>query len=139
VSPYQFLAADVNGDGRVSAADALAILKMAVKRSDAPARDWLFVNEAHDFWNESVPNGGAFTTTRNAVPKDAVMPRSVEIVEGSPMNLVAVLKGDVNASWLAPTGSSALPDSYFQALVGANPLTMNLAQFGVVNTGAVLG
>ncbi len=139
VSPYQFLAADVNGDGRVSAADALAILKMAVKRSDAPARQWLFVNEAHDFWNETAANGGAFTTTRSAVPKDAVMPRSVEITDGSPLNLVAVLKGDVNGTWAAPTGSSALPDSYFQALVGANPLTMNLAQFGVVNTGAVLG
>jgi hypothetical protein len=139
VSPYQFLAADVNGDGRVSAADALAILKMAVKRSDAPARDWLFVNEAHDFWNESVPNGGAFTTTRSAVPKDAVMPRSVEIVDGSPLNLVAVLKGDVNGNWAAPTGSTTLPDSYFQTLVGGNPLTMNLTQFGVVNTGAVLG
>jgi hypothetical protein len=139
VSPYQFLAADVNGDGRVSAADALAILKMAVKRNDAPSREWLFVNEAYDLWNESAPNGGAFTTTRIAVPKDAAMPRSVEITDGSPLNLVAVLKGDVNGNWAAPTGSTALPDSYFQALVGNSPLTMNLAQFGVVNTGAVLG
>jgi hypothetical protein len=109
----------------------LAILKMAVKRSDAPARDWLFVNEAHDFWNETAANGGAFTTTRSAVPKDAVMPRSVEITDGSPLNLVAVLKGDVNGNWAAPTGSTALPDSYFQALVGNSPLTMNLAQYGV--------
>jgi hypothetical protein len=130
VSPYQFLAADVNGDGRVSAADALAILKMAVKRSDAPAREWLFVNEAHDFWNESAANGGGFTTTRNTVPKDAVMPRAVEITDGSPLNLVAVLKGDVNTSW-APAGSSAIPDSYFYDLVSSQTLTSHITQFGL--------
>ena len=95
VSPYQFLAADVNGDGRVSASDALAILKMAVNRSDAPARQWLFVNEAYDFWNETAANGGAFTTTRSAVPKDAAMPRSVEINDGSPLNLAQF--GTVNS------------------------------------------
>lgn len=95
VSPYQFLAADVNSDGRVSASDALAILKMAVNRSDAPARQWLFVNEAYDFWNETAANGGAFTTTRSAVPKDAAMPRSVEINDGSPLNLAQF--GTVNS------------------------------------------
>ncbi|MEN9761857.1 MAG: hypothetical protein RI906_1683, partial [Pseudomonadota bacterium] len=130
VSPYQFLAADVNGDGRVSAADASAILKMAVKRTDAPAREWLFVNESHDFWNESVPDGGAFITTRSAVPKDAVMPRAVEITDGVPLNLVAVLKGDVNGSLQATAGSSALPDTYFQDLASANPLSMHISQFG---------
>jgi hypothetical protein len=51
---------------------------------------------------------------------------------------VAVLKGDVNGSWSAPTGSQALPDTYFHALAAANPLSMHLSQFGIAST-AVIG
>jgi cyclophilin family peptidyl-prolyl cis-trans isomerase/Ca2+-binding RTX toxin-like protein len=144
VSPYQFLAADVNGDGRVSAADALAILKMAVKRTDAPAREWLFVPEGQDFWNETAAGGqGAFTTTRTSV-KDVsgtsagLLPADLAWTAGKDLNLVAVLKGDVNGSWSAPTGTQALPDAYFHALVAVNPLAMHVNQFGITST-AVIG
>ncbi|MEN9761507.1 MAG: hypothetical protein RI906_1333, partial [Pseudomonadota bacterium] len=131
VSPYQFLSADVTGDGKVSSADALGILKMAVKRSDAPAREWLFVQEGQDFWNEAANSGkGAFTTTRTAVG-GGKLPTDIEWTGAQDVNLVGMLKGDVNGSWQAPTGSQVLPDSYFHNLVAANPLTMNLAQFGV--------
>jgi Ca2+-binding RTX toxin-like protein len=131
VSPYQFLAADVNGDGRVSAADALAILKMAVKRSDAPSREWLFVNEAHDFWNEAAANGGAFTTTRSAVPRDGVMPGMIDITDGSSVNLVAVLKGDVNGNWQSQLDvPQGLPDSYFRDL--SLKLNTPAVQWGIV-------
>ncbi len=59
VSPYQFMAADVIGtDGRVTSADVLAILKMAVKLPTAPAKEWMFVEESRDFWNETT---GQFT------------------------------------------------------------------------------
>jgi cyclophilin family peptidyl-prolyl cis-trans isomerase/Ca2+-binding RTX toxin-like protein len=144
VSPYQFLAADVNGDGRVSAADALAILKMAVKRSDAPAREWLFVPEGQDFWDQTAAGGkGAFSTTRTSV-KDVsgtsagLLPADLAWTAGKDLNLVALLKGDVNGSWGAPTGSQSLPDSYFFALAAANPLSIHLNQFGMTST-AVLG
>jgi hypothetical protein len=137
VSPYQFLAADVNGDGRVSSADALAILKMAVGRSDAPAREWLFVPETRDFWDEEALSGkGAFTTMRTSV-KDAsgtasgLLPADISWETGEDVNLVAVLKGDVDGSWVAPAGSQALPDSYFHALAQANPLAVQIAQFGL--------
>jgi hypothetical protein len=46
-------------------------------------------------------------------------------------NLIAILKGDVNGSWSAPAGSSALPDSYFHMLAAANPLGMHINQFGL--------
>jgi hypothetical protein len=137
VSPYQFLAADMNGDGRVTAADALAILKMAVGRADAPAGDWLFVPERQDFWDEAALSGkGAFTTMRTSV-KDAsgtasgLLPADISWEAGEDVNLVAVLKGDVDGSWVAPAGSLALPDSYFHALVQANPLSVQVAQFGL--------
>jgi hypothetical protein len=137
VSPYQFLAADVNNDGRVTAADALAILKMAVKRADAPARDWLFVPETQDFWNETALSGkGTFTTTRTSVKDTSgtasgLLPADISWAAGKDVNLVAVLKGDVNGSWAAPAGSQALPDSYFHALVTAEPLSIHIAQFGL--------
>jgi hypothetical protein len=103
VSPYQFIAADANQDGKITSADALAILKMAVKRSDAPAREWMFVSENQDFWNEAA---SSFTTTRSSV----VWEKALEV--SSPLttqqNVVGVLKGDVNGSWTPPAGAQDL-------------------------------
>jgi hypothetical protein len=127
-SPYQFIASDANGDTKVTASDALAILKMAVGRTDALAREWLFVREDEDFWNE-VTKG--FTTNNDSVvwdnkPYDLTSPAKVT------QNFVAVLKGDVNGSWAAPAGSEKLADSYFTDLVAHNPNSMQLSQWGVI-------
>jgi hypothetical protein len=103
VSPYQFIAADVNQDGKVTSADALAILKMAVKRADAPAREWLFVNENQDFWNEAT---SSFTTTKSSVVWDKAVQVSSPLT--TQQNVAAVLKGDVNGSWVAPSGAQDL-------------------------------
>jgi cyclophilin family peptidyl-prolyl cis-trans isomerase len=103
VSPYQFIAADANQDGKITSADALAILKMAVKRADAPAREWLFVNENQDFWSEVT---GSFTTTRSSVVWDKALQGSLPLT--TEKNVVAVLKGDVNGSWSPPAGSQDL-------------------------------
>jgi hypothetical protein len=126
-SPYQFIAADVNADGRVSSADALAILKMAVRRTDALPREWLFVREDQDFWNEVTKT---FTTTRTSVAWDNE-PYEVTSPTKLTQNFVAVLKGDVNGSWAAPAGSEKLADSYFTDLVAHNPNSMQLSQWGI--------
>ena len=129
VSPYQFIAADANQDGKITSADALAILKMAVKRTDAPAREWLFVNENQDFWNEAT---SSFTTTKSSVLWDKVLQVNSPLT--TQQNVVAVLKGDVNGSWTAPAGSQDLDittPSYFNDLA---------AKLGVpVNQWAVMG
>jgi Ca2+-binding RTX toxin-like protein len=131
VSPYQYLAADVNGDKRVSAADALAILKMAVKRTDAPARSWLFVDERHDFWDEQASSGkGAFTLNRQSVPKEGLLPLNKALSPGEPVNLVALLKGDVNGSW-SSTGAPPLSDTYFYELVSSHSSILHLNQFNL--------
>ena len=49
----------------MTGAGALAILKMAVKLPTAPAKDWLFVEESRDFWNETT---GQFTRNRREFP-----------------------------------------------------------------------
>ena len=129
VSPYQFMAADVVGtDGRITSADALAILKMAVKMPTAPAKEWMFVEESRDFWNET---NGTFTLNRNAAAWD----HSINTTEAGEVNLVGVLKGDVNGSWAAPAGSADLDVLYpghFDALTQIYGMPM--AQFGFANT-----
>jgi hypothetical protein len=125
VSPYQLIAADVNQDGKVTSADALAILKMAVKRSDAPAREWLFVNESQDFWDEAANNAqGGLTISRTNVAWNKDLQATV--TKDTTVNLLAVLKGDVNGSWVDPSSSKqSLPNSYFTDLVnkGLGPLS----------------
>jgi len=117
LSPYQLIAADVNGDGKVTSADALAILKMAVKRSDAPTREWLFVDEAQDFWDEAANNGaGGLTISRTNVQYNKNL--QLNSSDTTSKDLIAVLKGDVNGSWAAPTTPTpkTLPDAYFYDL-----------------------
>ena len=128
VSPYQFIAADVVGtDGRVTSADALAILRMAVKMPTAPAKEWLFVEEARDFWDETT---GKFTLDRSHTSWDHAISASVQSEQA--LNLVGVLKGDVNGSWAAPAGSvdlDVISPQYFTAL--HDQLGLPVAQFGV--------
>ncbi len=117
LSPYQLIAADVNMDGKVTSADALAILKMAVKRSDALSREWLFVNEGQDFWDEAANSGaGGLTISRTNVTWNKVI--ELDSPDLAKLNLLAVLKGDVNGSWVAPTTPKpeVLPNSYFTDL-----------------------
>jgi hypothetical protein len=128
VSPYQFIGADANQDGKITSADALAILKMAVKRADAPAREWLFVNENQDFWNETT---NSFTTTRGSVLWEKALQMSAPLT--TEQNVVAVLKGDVNGSWTPPTGSQDLDitsPAYFTDL--AVKLGTNVNQWAVI-------
>lgn len=121
ISPYQFIAADANQDGKISSADALAILKMAVKRVDAPSREILFVNESHDFWNETANAGqGAYTTTRGEV-KWTEGDKLFTSPDIQNVNLVAVLKGDVNGSWAGNSAANApvLDKAYFDQLAAS--------------------
>ena len=126
VSPYQFMAADVVGsDGRITPTDALAILHMVIELPSAPAKEWLFVEESRDFWNETTK---AFTLDRDHASWD----HTISVTAPGQTNLVGVLKGDVNGSWAAPAGSTDLDTinpTYFNALT--NLYGMPLAQFGV--------
>ncbi|MFZ4802729.1 MAG: hypothetical protein ACOYLR_12400, partial [Chlorobium sp.] len=90
VSPYQYLAADVNKDGLIRAGDALNILKMAVKLDTAPAKEWLFVPDSV----------GSEVMSRSHVvwPVD---PMSVTLDQDQQLDLIGIVKGDVNGSWAA--------------------------------------
>jgi hypothetical protein len=125
VSPYQFMAADANQDGKVTSADALAVLKMAVKLSTAVPQEWFFVEETRDLWNE--------TTGQSALTRtNAAWSRVIDAQAPGEVNLVGVLKGDVNGSWSAPAGAQdldVLQPGYFDDL--SQRIGAPLDQFGV--------
>jgi hypothetical protein len=98
-SPYQFMAADVNGSGTVTLSDALAILRMAVGAPNAISPEWMFVEEHRDFWDEAA---GQFTLDKDNAAWDRAV--QIQLPDQSQTNLVGVLKGDVNGSW-QPSGS----------------------------------
>ncbi len=90
VSSYQYLAADVNKDGQVKAADALNILKMAVKLTTAPENEWLFVPD-------TVVNE-AMSRTHVVWPDN---PITVTLDVDQDVHLIGIVKGDINGSWAA--------------------------------------
>jgi len=107
LSPYQLMAADVTGDGRVTSADALAILKMAVKHPAALTPTWIFADESQ-----------VFGLTKSSVTYDVTINKS--LTSDLEVNLVALLKGDVNGSWGSKAATSTQVDysnsSYFSNL-----------------------
>jgi len=111
VSPYQYIAADVKQDGRVSAADALSILKMAVNLSGAPAREWIMLDESTDLYDET---SGTFTVNRSNIDWVTIKQEAATIDVSD--NRVAVLKSDVNASWQADASATVLDENYFARL-----------------------
>ena len=127
VSPYQYIAADINGDGRITSADALAILKMAVKLDSAEPRRWVFVSEDYEFWDEA---SKSFLTTRADITWNS-SGMIFEYPEKSIQNVVGVLMGDVNGNWSAPEGSEALGESYLSELIKSQG--GSLGQWGLVD------
>ncbi|MGB0322825.1 MAG: hypothetical protein ACPGAL_00045 [Luminiphilus sp.] len=114
VSPYQFIAADVNQDGRVTSADALAILKMAVGLSSALPPEWLFVPQSQTFWQPDDQGGGSYTLDRTNVNWEEGL--LLDGVVPDDLDFVAVLLGDVNGSWSPPEDATILPEDYFRQL-----------------------
>ena len=127
VSPFQFMAADVNGDGRITSSDALAILKMAVKYTGATTPQWMFVEDTRDFYDDA---NGVFTLTRTNASWDHGI--SAPVLGSITEDLVGVLKGDVNGSWVAPAGSAHVEDlspTYFTDLV--SKIHAPISEFGL--------
>lgn len=100
---------------------------MVVGRSDAPKAEWILLDEKMDLWNESA---NSFTTSRSSVVKPRDYQPVIDIKSDTQMNLVAMVRGDVDGSWTAPAASTLLPENYFTNLAVTNPNTINIAQFG---------
>ena len=116
VTPYQFIAADINKDGRITSFDALSILRMSLSEPDAIEQEWMFVTESADFWNEyAVDVDDVFNIDKSSVNWDSD-PTAMTLTHPDEMNFVGVLLGDVDNSWSAPEDAVAMPDGYFDLL-----------------------
>ncbi len=84
------LAADVTKDGQVKAADALNILKIAVKFSTAPEMEWL-----------SLPKsvGSESMSRTHVVWPNSPIPVTLDMDQD--VNLIGIVKDDVDGSWSA--------------------------------------
>ena len=129
VSAYQFFAADVNKSGKVTSADALEILRMSVRSPLAIEREWMFIDESQDFWDETANDGqGALTVDRLSVSLD-YDGAEMTVEEASETNFVGVLLGDVYSNWQAPDDSHKMNYSHFVNLENAGKAPMY--QFGM--------
>ena len=116
VSPYQFIAADVNKSGNVTALDALEILRMAVKMPGAYEKEWMFFDESVDLWNENASVGeNPLSIDKDNVPSYSNS-LTVQIDQAETKNFVGLILGDVYSSWKAPTGSQTVAEDQFVEL-----------------------
>jgi cyclophilin family peptidyl-prolyl cis-trans isomerase len=124
LSPYQTLAADINGDGAVSLTDAIAVLKHVVGLT-ATAPIWHFVNEI----DATVPAIAGLN------PGLAQTNFSVNLASITPVHvgLVGYLSGDVDGSFATVAGTQSLDvaqPEYFTTLFRQHP-ELNATQFGI--------
>lgn len=120
LSPYQALAADFDGNGKVELTDAIGVLKHVVGLAAfQPA--WHFVTEL----DPSVPN---LPKLAPGAPQTSVI---ASLGAGSPVHvgLVGYLTGDVDGSYAL--GSGNVPESYFRTLVREHQTELSLSQFGI--------
>ena len=80
----QYLAADVNHDGKVNARDALLILKMSMQQPAAPAHEWVFAPESV---NNTPMNYRAVDWVDNPIP--------VTLEHDIQLDLIGIVSGDV--------------------------------------------
>jgi hypothetical protein len=120
LSPYQLMAADINGDGQITSADALAILKMAVNLPSAATPTWIFADESQ-----------VFNLSASSVSYSTAMSKTLNA--NQTVNMVAVLKGDVNGSWGSADAASTHVEysdpTYFATL--ANNLHISQDVWGI--------
>ncbi len=101
---------------------------MAVHLTGAITPEWMFVEDTRDFYDDA---NGVFTLNRSNASWDHTI--NANVVGNTTDNLVGIIKGDVNGSWVPPTGSSyveTLQPSYFTTL--ANTIHSPISEWGVL-------
>ena len=123
-SPYKLVAADLDGNSKVDLTDVLNLLKNYLGKTVSATPQWVFVKELSPLTalNKSATN---LPTLQH------------DPTTGSELNMVAVLRGDVNGSWkpAATEDYNTVPDSYFTepsvGLVAQHASEVTLGQFGL--------
>ena len=123
-SPYKLIAADLDGNGKIDLTDVLNLLKNYLGKATTASPKWAFVREE--------ANLAAVNKVATTLPTLQHDPTT-----GGELNMVAILRGDVNGSWkpAATEDYNCLPDSYFNdnsvGLIAQHPSVLTLGQFGL--------
>lgn len=88
-SPYKYLAADIDGNGLLSLSDVLTTLKVYLGKSTPVQPSWVYAPRAEVESNDSHFNASTIPVKVLASLNEAA----------SGVELVGVLRGDVNGSW----------------------------------------
>lgn len=99
VSPWQLIAADYDGDGRVTRSDAEAVLRVAQGAVAVTGPAWVFLPASADL--------------SAIAPQSVVLPESArDLAVDTPLDhtldWVAVLRGDLDGSWAATAAGYAI-------------------------------
>ena len=93
-NPYKYIAADFQGDGDVDLSDVLSLLKYYLGKPVESAPEWVFADAA----DEGLAADG------NALSKSNATPHAIDhdLTVSSELELVGILRGDVDGSWMPP-------------------------------------
>ena len=95
-SSYNYIAADFDANGAVNLTDVLSLLKYYLGKTTTATPSWTFVDAA------DVDGSGNIAGTTGNISKSATTPHAVDVdlSSVSTVELVGVLRGDVDGSWV---------------------------------------
>jgi hypothetical protein len=99
-SPFKYIASDFDGNGKVELTDVLSLLKFYLKKPNAPVQpSWTFIDAA-DVSESGISGPIAGLISKSATQAHAI---DVDLSSTSTVELVGVLRGDVDGSWTPPS------------------------------------
>ena len=98
-SPFKYIASDFDGNGKVELTDVLSLLKFYLKKPNATQPSWAFM-DASDISDTGIAAAGTGQVSLSAAQPDGI---DVDLQVASSVQLVGVLRGDVDGSWAPPS------------------------------------
>jgi hypothetical protein len=95
-SPYNYVASDLDANGKVELSDVISLLKvfLGLPVANTQAMEWVFVKESE---SPTDINNHAFDKDHATPP-----PITHDFSESADVNIVGILRGDVDGSWTPP-------------------------------------
>lgn len=95
-SPYNYVASDLDANGKVELSDVISLLKvfLGLPVANTQAMEWVFVKESDS----------PTDINNHAFDKDHATPPPImhDFSESADVNIVGILRGDVDGSWTPP-------------------------------------
>ena len=95
-NPYKYVAADFEGDGDVDLSDVLSLLKYYLNKPTTTSPKWVFVDKGN-----TLGESPASAIQGQALSKITALPAPivVDVRDNADIELVGILRGDVDCSW----------------------------------------